>query len=54
MDICGVSAVAQWVKNLIAVAQVAVKVQVRSLAQCSGLKDPVLLAGNFHMPRVDH
>ena len=34
----------QWVKNLTAVAQVAVeRVQVRSLAEHSGLKDLVLL-----------
>ena len=31
----------QWVKNPTAVAGVTVKVQVRSLARCSGLKDPV-------------
>ena len=34
---------AQWVKNLIAAAQVAVEGQVRYLAPCSGLKDLVLL-----------
>ena len=34
---------AQWVKNLTAIAQVAGVVQVRSLAQCSGLEDPALL-----------
>ena len=34
---------AQWVKNLIAVAWVTVEVQVQSLAWWSGLKDPVLL-----------
>ena len=33
----------QWVKNLNAVAQVAEETQVRSMAQCSGLKDPALL-----------
>ena len=38
-----VPAVAQWVKNLAAVAQVAVAAQVRSLAQHSGLKDICLL-----------
>ena len=56
---------AQWVKNLIAVAQVAAEVQVRSLAQHSELKDLALLQlqyrsqlrlrfnpwpRNFHMP----
>ena len=35
----GVSAVAQWVKNLAAEAWVAAE----SLALCSGLKDPALL-----------
>ena len=34
---------AQWVKNLTRVALVAVEVQVRSPALCSGLKDPALL-----------
>ena len=29
---------AQWIKNLTSVAQVAVEVQVQSPAQCSGLK----------------
>ena len=38
----GVPAVAQWVKNLTAVAQVAMKVWVRSLAGHSGLKDLAL------------
>ena len=33
----------QWIKNLIAVARVAVEVHVYSLAQHSGLKDPALL-----------
>ena len=33
---------AQWVKNLTAVAQVAVEAQVLSPAQHGGLKDPVL------------
>ena len=51
----------QWVKNLTAVAQITVEGQVQSLAQHSGLKDPVLLQlwlgfspwpGNFHMPWV--
>ena len=32
----------QWVKNLIALAEVAVEVQVPSPAGCSGLKDWVL------------
>ena len=58
---------AQWVKNPTAAAQVAAEVQVWSLAQHSGLKDPVLLhlqhrlklwlgfnpqPRNFHMPQV--
>ena len=34
----GVPAVAQWVKNLIAVAWVAAEAQVQSLAQHSGLR----------------
>ena len=34
---------AQWVKNLTAVAQVPAEVRVPSLAQRSRLKDPVLL-----------
>ena len=34
---------ADWVKNPIAVAQLAVEVWVQSLAWCSELKDPVLL-----------
>ena len=34
----------QWVKNLTAVAQVAVEAQVQSPAQCSGLKDPTVAA----------
>ena len=38
----GVPAVAQWVKNLTAVARVTVKVWVRSPAWYSGLKDLVL------------
>ena len=33
---------AQWVKNLTAVARVAAEVRVRSPAQCSGLKDPAV------------
>ena len=33
----------QWVKNLTAAAQVTVEAQVRSLAWCSGLANPVLL-----------
>ena len=56
---------AQWVKNMIAVAQVAVEVRVRYPAQYTGLKDLVLpqlwcesqlwlgfnpQAGNFHIP----
>ena len=52
---------AQWVKNPTAVAQVTAEAWVRSLAQCSELKDPVLpqlqlgffpWPGNFHMPQV--
>ena len=53
---------AQWVKNLTAVAWVVVEVQVQSLARSSGLKDLVLLklwlefspqSGNFfHMLQV--
>ena len=34
----------QWVKNLTAVAQVAAEAQVKSPAQCSGLKDPASAA----------
>ena len=34
---------AQWVKNPTAVVQVTVKVQIGSLVQYSGLKDPALL-----------
>ena len=33
---------AQWVKNLTAMAQVAEEARIPSLAQRSGLKDPVL------------
>ena len=48
---------AQWVKNWTAAAQVAVEVQVQSLALLSGLRDPVGYScgsfspwpGNFHM-----
>ena len=36
----GVPAVAQWVKNLTAAAQVSAEAQVQSLAWHSGLKDP--------------
>lgn len=57
----GILTVAQWVKNPTAVAQVAVEAQVGSLAQHSGLIDPVSLQlrwrpwpGNFHMPRCGH
>lgn len=32
---------AKWIKNLTTVAEVTVEVQVRCLAQCSVLKDPV-------------
>ena len=39
----GVLAVAQWVKNLTAAAQIAAEVQVQSQGWCSGLKDPSLL-----------
>ena len=57
----------QQVKNLTAMAQVAVEAQVQSLARCSGLKDLTLpqlwcwsqlwlrfslWPGNFHMPRA--
>ena len=60
----GVPAVAQWVRNLTKVAQVAVETQVRSSSWYSGLKDPELpqlwcrlqlwlrfnpWPGNFHM-----
>ena len=64
----GVPTVAWWVKNLTAVAQVPLKLQLRPLAPSSGLKDPVLLwllwcrwwlwlgldpqPRNFRMPRV--
>lgn len=52
---------AQWGKNLTAVAQVPVDVQVRSPPRSSGLRDPVLLQlqlrvgpwpGNFQVPWV--
>ena len=39
----GVPAMAQWVKNPTAAAQVAAEAQVQSPAQGSGLKDPALL-----------
>ena len=39
----GVPAVAQWVKNVTAVAQVAVEMSVASLAWLSGLKDLALM-----------
>ena len=39
----GAPAMVQWVKNLTAVARVAVEVWVQSLTQCSGLKDLALL-----------
>ena len=51
----------QWVKNPTAEAQVTAEVQVRSLAQSSGVKDLALLQlwlpfnpwpGNFHVRRV--
>ena len=38
----GAHAVAQWVKNLTAAAQVTAEVWVQSLAQCNGLKDLAL------------
>ena len=38
-----ISAMAQWVKNLTAVAQVAGEAQVGSPAGCSGLKEPLVL-----------
>ena len=40
----GVPTIAQWVKNLTAVAQVTAEVQVQSLVWHSGLKDVVLWA----------
>ena len=58
---------AQWVKNLPAVALIPVEVWVRSMAWYSGLKDPELLQlqfrpqlqlgfnpwpGNFHIPQM--
>ena len=52
---------AQWVKNPMAVAQVAAEVWVQSLARCSGLNDPASLQlwlgfspwpGSFHMLQV--
>ena len=43
-----VPAVAQWVKNLTAVAQLIAEVRVSSLAQCSGLKDPAQKKENKH------
>ena len=55
----GVPAVAQWIKNLTAAAQVAVETRVQSLAQHSGLKYPAMLQlqlrlnpwpRNFHKP----
>ena len=42
MKIFGVSAKAQWVKNLTAEAQVPLDVRVRFLAWRSRLKDPTL------------
>ena len=57
----GVPAVTQWVKNLTAVARVAVEVRVQSLARGSWLKNVALLqrqlrfspwARNFHMPQA--
>ena len=59
--ISAVPAMAQWVKDLTAVAQMAAEVQVRSLAWCSGLKVLALLQlrlrfnswpRNFHMLQV--
>ena len=41
--VLGLPAVAQWVKNLTAVAQVSAEAQVQSPGPCSGLKDPVWL-----------
>ena len=38
----GVPTVVQWVKNLTAVAWVAMEARVGSPAQCSGVKDPGL------------
>ena len=50
---------AQWVKNLTAVAQTPAEASVRSRAQRSGLKDQLLTQlgfnpwpRNFRMPRV--
>ena len=57
----GVPTVVQWIKNLTAVAQVAVEAWVQSLAWHSGLKEPALQQlwlgfkpwlRNFHMPWV--
>ena len=63
----GVSAVAQWVKNLTEAAQVTMKVWVKSPAQHSGVKYPLLLwlqlslqlwlrfdlwPRNFHIPYI--
>ena len=44
-DIQEVPTVVQWVKNLTAVARVAVEVQVQSPAQGSGLKNPAMVQG---------
>ena len=53
----------QWVKNPTAMAEVAVEVQVESLAWCSRLKDPVLpqlwlgfdaWPGNFHVSQCTY
>ena len=38
----GVPAVTQWVKNPTVAAWFTAEVQVQSLDQCSGLKDPVM------------
>ena len=47
----GAPAVVQWVKNPTAAAWVAAQVRIRSLAHCSGLKDPGFAAATFSVPR---
>ena len=44
--------VVQWVKNSTAASWVAVKAQVQSPAQCSGLKDPALLQLRWKLAAV--
>ena len=43
---------AQWVKNLTAVARVAVETQVQSPAQCNVLKDLVSPQHGLQLPRT--